>query len=72
MHKVKFKHPTYLPNYAEVLMNMVDEKQIKAIDKVQDYNGENSKITGILSRVIIKITQWRMIACATMYCSTPT
>lgn len=43
VHKVRFKKPGYLTDYANHLVSIVLEHQIAAAERVQDYNGENSK-----------------------------
>lgn len=45
VHKVRFKNRDYLPVYVEKLAQMMRMYQISKIDKVEDYTGENSKVS---------------------------
>lgn len=44
-YKVRFKNDDYLTQYASTVMSTVEKYQINPIEKVQDYDGENSKIS---------------------------
>lgn len=44
-YKVRFKNADYLTQYASTVMSTVEKYQINPIDKVQDYDGENTKIS---------------------------
>lgn len=45
MFKVRFKNANYLTTYAANLIETVDKFQIEPISDVQDYDGENSKVS---------------------------
>lgn len=45
MYKVRFKNDSYLPQYATNLLNATEKFQIDAISSVQDYDGENTKVS---------------------------
>lgn len=45
VHKVKFKNDSYLSGYTTSLLNATETFQIDPISKVQDYTGENSKVS---------------------------
>lgn len=44
-YKVKFKNDNYISSYAKNLLNSIKFFQLKDINDVQDYNGENTKIS---------------------------
>ena len=44
-YKVKFKNTTYLPDYAKNLLDTTKHFQIDTISSVQDYDGENTKVS---------------------------
>ena len=44
-YKVKFKNDSYISGYAKNLLNSIKFFQLKEINDVQDYNGENTKIS---------------------------
>ena len=44
-YKVRFKNDDYLTQYASTMMSTVEKYQINPIEKVQDYDGENTKIS---------------------------
>lgn len=44
-YKVRFKNDDYLTQYASTVMSTVEKYQINPIEKVQDYDGENTKIS---------------------------
>lgn len=44
-YKVRFKNNNYLIKYAESLLNMVKKNQIKEIEAVKEYTGDNSKVS---------------------------
>ena len=44
-YKVRFKNNTYLPTYANSLINATRRFQIEPLSCVQDYDGENTKVT---------------------------
>lgn len=44
-YKIRFKNTTYLPEYACVLMNMIEKFQISKIEEVHNYTGENTKVS---------------------------
>lgn len=45
MYKVRFKNNLYLSQYATNLLNTVEKYQIDTINNVQDYDGENTKVS---------------------------
>lgn len=44
-YKVRFKNANYLPSYAKSLLYATRKYQIDPISQVQEYNGENTKVT---------------------------
>lgn len=44
-HKVRFKNDSYLLTYAKSLMGCVSKFQISPIESVQEYDGENTKVS---------------------------
>ena len=44
-YKIRFKNDQYLTSYAASLMHCVKEHQVSPIEAVQEYNGENSKVS---------------------------
>ena len=44
-YKIRFKNDVYLVNYAQSLMSSVNKYQISAIEDVQEYDGENTKVS---------------------------
>lgn len=44
-YKVRFKNDTYLMQYASSVISTVEKYQISPIEKVQDYDGVNTKIS---------------------------
>lgn len=44
-YKVRFKNATYLPTYASSLLYTTNKYQIDPISQVQEYDGENTKVT---------------------------
>lgn len=44
-YKIRFKNDRYLPEYAKSLMDMVIKFQLKKIDEIKDYTGENTKVS---------------------------
>ena len=44
-YKVKFKNDSYISGYAKNLLNSIKFFQLKEINDVQEYNGENTKIS---------------------------
>ncbi len=44
-NKVRFKNDSYLAQYAKNLLNATETFQIDQISEVQDYDGENSKVS---------------------------
>lgn len=44
-YKVRFKNDEYLPTYANSLLNATKRFQVEPISCVQDYDGENTKVT---------------------------
>lgn len=44
-YKVRFKNANYLPTYALGLLHATSKYQINPISKVQEYDGENTKVT---------------------------
>ncbi len=44
-HKVRFKNDAYLLTYAKSLMRSVNKFQISTIESVQEYDGENTKVS---------------------------
>lgn len=60
VYKVKFKNTKYLPDYASNLLNATQHFQIETLCDVQDYDGENTKVSCdklLLDNELIK-TQW--------------
>lgn len=45
VNKVRFKNDTYLIQYAKNLLSSTEKFQIDQISEVQDYDGENSKVS---------------------------
>lgn len=45
VYKVRFQNRDYLPTYVEKLTQMMEMYQLSEIDKVEDYTGENSKVS---------------------------
>lgn len=45
VNKVRFKNDDYLLQYVKNLLSATESFQIDQIDEVQDYNGENSKVS---------------------------
>lgn len=45
VHKVRFQNRDYLATYAAKLAYMIENYQMSKIEKVQDYTGENSKVS---------------------------
>lgn len=45
VHKVRFKNRDYLSSYVESLNNMIRKFQVSKIEEVQEYTGENSKVS---------------------------
>ena len=43
VYKHTFRKPSYLPDYMVELSNSMEKFQIETLEKVSDYNGENSK-----------------------------
>lgn len=43
-NKVRFKNQNYLSSYAQALIKAVGSYQMKKVDEVRDYTGENSKV----------------------------
>ena len=44
-YKVRFKNDNYLPTYANSLLNATKRFQVEPLSCVQDYDGENTKVT---------------------------
>lgn len=44
-HKVRFKNPAYLLTYAQSLMRSVTAYQLNPIETIQEYDGENTKVS---------------------------
>ena len=44
-YKIRFKNDTYLVSYAQSLMSSVNKYQISIIEEVQEYDGENTKVS---------------------------
>ena len=44
-YKVRFKNNTYLPNYANSLIEMVVRCQLGKINDIKEYTGENTKVS---------------------------
>ena len=44
-YKVRFKNDEYLPTYANSLLNATKRFQVEPLSCVQDYDGENTKVT---------------------------
>ncbi|SFB08248.1 Kiwa anti-phage protein KwaB-like domain-containing protein [Clostridium frigidicarnis] len=44
-YKVRFRNPNYLSTYASNLLSATSKYQIDSISQVQEYDGENTKIT---------------------------
>ena len=44
-HKIRFKNNDYLTSYAASLMGCINKHQISPIDSVQEYDGENTKVS---------------------------
>lgn len=62
VNKVRFKNDTYLLQYAKSLLNATEIFQIDQISEVQDYDGENSKVSCdklLLSNELIS-EQWNL------------
>lgn len=45
MYKVRFKKDDYLTSYASSLLSAISKFQIEPLSRVQEYDGENTKIT---------------------------
>ena len=61
-NKVRFKNDAYLLQYAKNLLSATEAFQIDQISEVQDYNGENSKVSCdklLLSNELIS-EQWQL------------
>lgn len=43
--KVRFKQDSYINDYAKSLLNTVQDYQLKQVSEVQEYNGENTKVS---------------------------
>lgn len=44
-YKIRFKNDQYLPKYAESLAEMVVKYQLRKINEIKDYTGENTKVS---------------------------
>ena len=44
-YKVRFKNCRYLPEYAKILIDMVIKYQMKKINEIKEYTGENTKVS---------------------------
>lgn len=44
-YKVRFKNDNYLPTYATNLLYAINKYQIDSVSEVQEYDGENTKVT---------------------------
>lgn len=44
-YKIRFKNNHYLPDYANALVQMILKYQLKKIDEIREYTGENTKIS---------------------------
>lgn len=63
-NKVRFKNNSYLLQYAKNLLNATEIFQIDQISEVQDYDGENSKISCdklLLTNALIS-EQWKLFS----------
>ena len=66
IHKVKFKEDSYLTDYAKRSLAAILKYQIEPISKVEDYNGENAKVSCdkiSLESELIK-DSWKMLVSA--------
>ena len=44
-YKIRFKNCRYLPEYAKILIDMVIKYQMKKINEIKEYTGENTKVS---------------------------
>lgn len=65
-YKVRFKNASYLSQYATNLLNATEHFQIDSISSVQDYDGENTKVScdKILLTDELIATQWELFCSA--------
>ena len=64
VNKVRFKNNSYLLQYAQNLLNATEAFQIDQISEVQDYDGENSKVSCdklLLTNELIS-EQWKLFS----------